>query len=469
VPIADMLEIEELDTSIPAESMKSARPGIAPQRSASPGAAEMDEYAAALRPIGAPLVFSGFSEEVVRRFAPEFAAAGIVPVQGAGSASEEKQPEPLEPGSAVTAVLVRGDMNIAAACTVTLVDAGRLLACGHPLLQFGMVDIPMNKARVLATVASPMNSFKIVNATEPAGTFVQDRFAGILGRMDRVPEMIPVHLTLRGGPQPKEVHYEVLNNPRLTPVAVMATVFNALRGGNEYGEEVTYRLAGRIRVTGYPDVTMNDMYAPPETNLPTAFAVALALGAKFNQIFVHPYSRPTIEGVELDFDLIPERRSARLESARTDVIEARPGEEMTIEAVLRPYRGERLVRQLAVRIPASAPKGPLRILVSDGDTLDRMRQLSLPFGRPLDLASTIALLNKDRVNHRLYVSVLQSNPQAMVQDKVMPALPLSVMNVMDGLRGTREMVVTGESAMGESSTPLDYVVSGAQVLSVMIK
>jgi hypothetical protein len=51
----------------------------------------------------------------------------------------------------------------------------------------------------------------------------------------------------------------------------------------------------------------------------------------------------------------------------------------------------------------------------------------------------------------------------------MPSLPLSVINVMDGQRGTREVVVLGESAVDESSTPLDYVVVGAQVLSINIK
>ena len=56
---------------------------------------------------------------------------------GVGSVSDAKQPEPLEPGSAISAILVRGDMDIAATCTVTYMDAQHLLACGHPLLQFG--------------------------------------------------------------------------------------------------------------------------------------------------------------------------------------------------------------------------------------------------------------------------------------------------------------------------------------------
>ncbi len=169
------------------------------------------DYANYLKPIETPLVFNGFSEDAVRRFAPEFASAGIVPVMGAGSVSDDKQPEPLEPGSAVSAILVRGDMDIAATCTVTYIDPQRLLACGHPLLQFGAVDLPMNKAQVLATLASPMNAFKIVNTTEEAGVFVQDRHTGIMGVFNKQPEMIPVTLTISGGSgvQKKEFHYEV--------------------------------------------------------------------------------------------------------------------------------------------------------------------------------------------------------------------------------------------------------------------
>jgi hypothetical protein len=249
----------------------------------------------------------------------------------------------------------------------------------------------------------------------------------------------------------------------------MATVFNSLQGTNEYGEEITYRMQGRISVAGYPDVGLQNMFAPLDSNTPTAIVVALSLGDRFARIFDNPYARPQIESVKLEVDLLRERRWARLESTRTDVTEARPGDEIVIEAVLRPYRGERIVRQIPVRIPTSTPKGTLRILVSDGDTLDRTRRFATAFSRRLDLGSTIALLNKERINTHVYVSLLEANPQAMVEDKVMPTLPLSVMNVMEGLRGTQDMVVIGESAVNEASTPLDYVVSGAQIISVTVK
>ena len=473
-PAAAMLEIDEFDKT-PASSLDVAR-GKAdssasrtsgPSASTEPGATT-SSYANLLKPIETPLVFSGFSEATMQAFGDKFAAAGVVPVMGAGSVSGGLQPEPLVPGSAVSAVLVRGDMNIAGTCTVTYIDESRVLACGHPLLQAGAVEIPMTKATVLATLPSTYNSFKIVNSTEPIGAFVQDRRTGIMGRFGREPEMIPVTLNIRGTAHPKQFHFEVLNNARITPTAMMATVFNALQGMNEYGEDTTYRLDGSISVTGYPKLGVQNMYAPSDSTT-TAMGIATSIGDRFGRIYENPYETPKISGVVLNFDLVSERRSARLENARTNVTEARAGETITIETMLRPYRGESIVRQIPVTIPPSTPGGPLRILASDGETLDRLRRVPPALSRRLPLGSTIALLNKEHSNSQVYVSLLEPNPQAMVSDNVMPTLPLSVINVMDGMRSTQEMVVVGESATSEASVPVDYVVSGAQVITINVK
>jgi hypothetical protein len=128
-PIEKMLEINALDQRpasgpAPANSAESS----ASTRTASPGenaTLPLENYSNYLKPIETPLVFNGFSEETLRRYAPQFASAGIVPVMGIGSASDQEQPEPIEPGSAVSAVLVRGDMDVAATCTVTYIDPQR--------------------------------------------------------------------------------------------------------------------------------------------------------------------------------------------------------------------------------------------------------------------------------------------------------------------------------------------------------
>jgi hypothetical protein len=470
-PISEMLEISALDRtpmslpvqarSVPAMAEKTSGPGLP--------STTVQTFANYLKPIETPLVFSGFSEDAVQKFAPQFASEGIVPVMGVGSASNTPQPDPLVPGSAVSAVLVSGDMNIAATCTVTYIDPQRLLACGHPLLQFGGINLPMTKAEVLATLPSPLNAFKIVNATEEVGTFVQDRHTGILGEFGKKPEMIPVTLTIHGGANEKTFHYEVLNNARLSPIAISTTVFNALHGVNEYGDQTTYSMSGDISVEGFPKVKLQDMFASVDGAQPAAVLAAASIGGSFGRIYDNPFSTPDITGLSLDFEVSNERRWSRLESARTDVNEARPGDAITVEILLRPYRGEAVIEHVPVRIPQSASKGTLHILVSDGDMLDRMRR-GPSAAQKLDLASTIGVLNKQHVNNRAYVSVLDEDPEAMVADKVMPALPLSVMNVMDGMKGTQDMTVLGESSVSETATqPLDFVISGAQLLSITIK
>jgi hypothetical protein len=229
-------------------------------------------------------------------------------------------------------------------------------------------------------------------------------------------------------------------------------------------------MKGVINVGGFPEVKLEDMFSASVDGMqPAAMMAASAIGGSFGRIYDNPYSTPDIKGLQLDFEVTNERRSARLESARTDVSEARPGDEVMVEVLLRPYRGDAIIEHVPVRIPTSASKGStLHILVSDGDMLDRLRHS--PSGQRLDLASTIGVLNKQHVNNRVYVSVLEQDPEAMVADKVMPDLPLSVMNVMDGMRGTQDMTVLGESSVSETETrSLDYVVSGAQLLSVTIK
>jgi hypothetical protein len=469
-PIDEMLEIDAMDRTQP-EPMSAARLARTMSKT-SVGSdtppIDLQSFASLMQPIDAPFVFSGFNESTIRQFSSQFAQAGLTPVMGVGSASHEHQPEPIEPGSAVSAVLVSGDLDIAATCTVTYIDPQRLLACGHPLTQYGMVDMPMTKANVVATLASPYYAYKIVNTTDEIGTFVQDRHSGILGRFGEQPRMIPVTVTIHGGSKPNAMKFSVLNNAKLTPLIMMTTVYQALQSQNQYGDQVTYRMNGDIAVNGYPDVHMHNMFSSNDTAQSSVLA-AMNLGEHFGRIFENPYSTPGINGVNLEFDVTPERRAAHLETARTDVTEARPGDELTVEAVLRPYRGDPIVRQIPVKIPTSVPRGQLRILVSDSETLDHSRKVPSGFGRTLELGSTIDLLNKEHANNNLYVSLLEANPEAMVEDKVMPTLPLSVMNVMQGTRGSQDMYVSGESAVDETSTPMDYVVSGAQVLTVQIK
>ena len=93
---------------------------------------------------------------------------------------------------------------------------------------------------------------------------------------------VAMHIVGEHGTATKEFHYEILNNARLSPLAMMATVFNALHGTNEYGEDITHRMNGVFSVKGYPDVTLRNTFAPQDnvTAALTAFGKVYLRGRK---------------------------------------------------------------------------------------------------------------------------------------------------------------------------------------------
>ena len=466
-PIEQMLEVR--DRAGVADGLK------APGPKANPDPAQ-------ITPIETPLVFSGVSPETMQviadRFGDRFRALGMTPVAGLGGANDgEKQPEPIIPGSAVSAVLVRGDLSMAATCTVTYVDPTRLLACGHPFTQYGAVDIPMTKTEVVATLASPLNAFKIVNTTETVGSFTEDRSSAILGVFGRKSRMIPVSVEVSGrnaesptgSLPPHTFHYEVLDNPSLTPSAVLVSIYQSLHGTNRAGEETSYRVTGEMGVKGFPAVRL-DSLIPPGDLQPAAIAVALYVNESFSRIYGNTADKPVLTGLTLKIEAVPERRSAVLESASLSRSDAHAGETLQVEVTLKPYQGATRTVTLPLHLPETLARGPVRIVVGDGATVDRLTQ---PAGRPTSgaagLADTIAALNRLHPDDRIFAAVLDHAPQAVLEGGTLPELPVSMANVYEPLKQTQKLQLNGESVLAVTSARTEYAVSGSQVVTVNIR
>ncbi|MBT9330765.1 SpoIVB peptidase S55 domain-containing protein [Paracidobacterium acidisoli] len=480
-PIGEMLQVR--DTAPSAENdTELAQSGIqnGTENSGTPGAQEEPVAVSAggasrtvpdsplIQPMETPLVFSGFSPEAVQLWKQHAPVAGLMPVAGiGGSSSDEKQPDPVVPGSAVSAVIVRGDLDISATCTVTYVDPKQLLACGHPITQFGPVNMPMTKADVVATLASPLNAFKIINTTETVGSFTEDRESAIKGVFGRTARMIPVTLRITGD-QNRSLHFEVIDQPQITPMALMVSVFQGLMGQNSYSAETTYRLQGTVKLAGYPSLKLNNLLAPTDL-LPANLQAALALGEGFTKLYDNAARRTPIESVDIEVKAIPRRLTAQMESAQVSASELHAGDTVTVEATIRPWRGEPHNVRIPVKLPATLPDGQVRLLVSDGATLDRLLQPPQFGGQPLDVEATIAQLNSAHPGDRLYVTLLTPDAQASVDGRTLTALPLSMANVLSPLQDNHGMTLHGESAMPVASVPLDAVLSGYQVLTLQVE
>jgi hypothetical protein len=467
-PIAEMLAVN--GTAEP----EIVRPGVrdavmwSPQGNSSSPTAVAD--ATDIHPIETPLVLSGFSPEAVKFFQDHVSVMGLMPVAGLGgnasASTHMDSSSPLLPGSAVSALLVRGDLEIAATCTVTYVDPHQILACGHPITRYGNVSIPMTKADVVATLASPLNSFKIVNTTETIGAFTEDRSSAIRGVPGESARMIPVAIHTHGGPHERTLHMEVVDNPDITPGAVMVSLYESLLETNSYSEELTYELRGTVAIDGYPPLHLKSLIAPTE-QLPSALRAALTVGQRFQAVYGNSARVRNIQSIDLDVDSLPGRRSIQLERAQATQPAAHPGDTVMVEATLRPFRGETRNLRIPITLPQTLNPGPLRILFSDGATLDRLTSSSAE--GPLELTSIIHQMNAVHEDDRLYVTLLLPNAQAVVDGRTLASIPISMANVLEPLRTNRGISLNGESVVPVTSIPVEAMLTGMQVVSLEIE
>ena len=438
------------------------------------------------RPIEAPLVFSGFSPQAVAVWKEHAPGLGLTAVAGmggmagggeglSGMASVADQ-HSIEPGSAVSAVLVRGDMEIAATCSVTYVDPTQLLACGHPITQFGPVSYPMAKADVVATLPSPLNAFKIINTAEMIGSFTEDRQTAIRGQFGLAARMIPltIHVAQDGVAQDgaeeasRTLHLEVVDQEQLTPAAVLVSVFQGLMESNAYAVETTYRVRGTVRLKGYPAMHVDEMVAPSDA-APSNLAAALIVGERFQRLYGNAARSTPIESIDINVDALTGRRSMQLESAQAEKAEVRGGETVWIDAAVRPWRGEVRNVRLPITLPATLASGDVRLLVSGGSTIDRLLQAE-PLSAPAqDVAATIAGLNNLHESDRLYVTLLAPETQAAIDGRTLTAIPLSMANVLEPRQLNHQLTLNGESAMPLASVDLDSVLDGEQVINLRVR
>jgi len=144
------------DARFNASAMRVPVPGNFMRR-ASAGAGDF------LIPIETPLIMTGVYPETLVQFSWELSAWGMTGMAG-GTAEPSPDDANIKPGDMVGMELIRGDLSLSPGCTVTSVEDGRVLACGHPLFGFGSVALPLTRGHVVTTLASSMASTKLMTS-----------------------------------------------------------------------------------------------------------------------------------------------------------------------------------------------------------------------------------------------------------------------------------------------------------------
>jgi hypothetical protein len=330
----------------------------------------------------------------------------------------------------------------------------------------------MARSRVLTTLSSDLASTKIVNVGGSIGTITGDHLTAVTGKLGAAPPMIPLDLTVATRIGEKKLHFDLINHPKLTPLLVAITTFNGLTQNSIYGEGTTLHLSGEIRLRGHASVQLENTYAPGDALVPDGLPIAISVQNIFARLFLNTFEIPDVEHIALRVESAPGRQSFTIDSAWLEKGEAAPGETLRVRILLHPYRGADRVEETTVHVPDQIAHGAaLRILVTDGDTLNRASR-GFAFGGssgPSGLDQLISVLNRERRNDRLYVGLFVPSPTILWEDKELPNVPLSQINVIDGRPAPGSVQVLRESLASESSVPLGGPVSGVVSLNLQIR
>ena len=429
------------------------------------------------RPITTPLVVSGLAPEMMPVARTLLEPYGFVLTAGGGPSGGVLAPASaaelasLTPGSAVSGLLVEGDMNVAGTGTVTWRDDKGLLAFGHSFLLYGGIEMPMATANVIATVPSDMISFKLAAPRARAGAVTRDNRTAIAGRFAAEARTIPVTVKLPAGTVPQEIRFRVFRNRFLSAPMMTMGVLNGLVSNASYDAEGTVRLEGKVKVAGHGDITLSRTYFDPGMSGAMVPYIASELSQTLQKLFDNELTEAAIDGVELTFAIEKGRRETRIDAAWPVRTSAKPGETVGVRVRMRPWRGPAEVREVQVKVPEGTPPGPLTVFVADAKAMEQKDRVT-PALQPRvdDLASLIQTFNLRRDEDTLYVRVARTAHGATVRGQNLPALPPTALGVVRGAEksaGGADPLV--DTVVDEIRMPLGSRVTGTAEFTLRVE
>ena len=273
----------------------------------------------------------------------------------------------LQPGSPVGVAMSIGDFTFGSMGTVTAVDGNRVLAFGHSYTHRGNVNYFMTDADVISTIHGPTSGMKLGNVQGIIGRVNQDRQDGIGGILGQFPQTVPVIVTVHDKDTGREITYntmvaydeEVL--AALAPVVVYSSINTTLDRQDASTASLQFSLRSSYGKDGL--ISRRNMFYDGEDVAKVAVTelndiLAVILGNKEKEA--------DMLDLKVDVTIDKGRKTATLVSAVPSKQEVLPGEEITFDTTIKPYRGEKIKLSVPYKVPEHQQPGQLALDVHGG-------------------------------------------------------------------------------------------------------
>ena len=422
-----------------------------------------------LTPIATPLSLSGFDPELQDLWTRALRPVGMVATVGGLNLSQDQtfSTATLQPGDAIGANLITGDFSMSGSGTVTLVEDDRVYAFGHPFYNLGPARYPMTRTNVTTLLPSVASSARMSSVGEIIGTFDQDRATGIFGTLGPGPEMIPVSITLSSEERRLEetFNFEVINDRFFTPLLTYTGVLNTFFSWTRQVGAGTFEIDSSVALSGVPDVTLRNLF----TGDSAATSAAATLFTSLSVLNSNPFKPVTIKEISIKITSSEASKFSTLERVWIDSEKLQAGSTVPLRLATRDSDGSLSVTTLMIALPEHI-HGQVQLRVSDSTAF---RQQTIQDSKhPAGAKTLIQLLraiNTTPQNDHLYISLIADRPGAIVRGELLPALPSSIISVLEGDRSSGDFRSLSHETVSSWLLQTSEVVTGSRFLSFNIE
>ena len=273
----------------------------------------------------------------------------------------------LQPGSPVGVAMSIGDFTFGSMGTVTAVDGNRVLAFGHSYTHRGNVNYFMTDADVISTIHGPTSGMKLGNVQGIIGRVNQDRQDGIGGILGQFPQTVPVIVTVHDKDTGREITYNtmVAYDEEVLAAQAPVVVYSSINTTLDRQDASTASLQFSLRSSYGKDglISRRNMFYDDGD-------VAKVAVTELNDILVVILGNKEKEAdmldLKVDVTIDKGRKTATLVSAVPSKQEVVPGEEITFDTTIKPYRGEKIKLSVPYKVPEHQQPGQLALDVHGG-------------------------------------------------------------------------------------------------------
>lgn len=332
-------------------------------------------------PVASSVTISGLKGRSFARLSNSLKEFNLKPVQGVYGLEKinlqdvgERPSHKVEAGSAIGIQLTRGDVNIISIGTVTYREGNNILALGHPFLKKGEVSFFLSTVYIYHSLPNIVMPFKLGSPLYLVGRIAQDREAGILGILNSYPRVILLKINVENINSRSSYQMGVqliddydLLEPLVSAITVQA-IDNALDRIGAGTAQVVIEIKG---IKKGQEVYRKNMYYSSND---IAIQAIVEIPEIIDLIINNYFETVNLTQINIDITIDNKKKIGKIEEVTLKESSLKPGDSLTAQVRIRPFREDLIEKILTIKIPYHIPSGKALLIVSGGGDLDNQQE-----------------------------------------------------------------------------------------------